>query len=73
MHSLNLGKKTEQKLLENYYEYLQQNKKNDLKMTTFVIENKPRLYKLLKERGFMTINLDDKKDNMINKQLKKEN
>lgn len=59
LSSLNLGKKTEQELLESYYAGLEQSKNNGFSTDVLIVENKPRLYKLLKSKGLIANDLEN--------------
>lgn len=70
MSSLNLGKKTQVELLEVYYNGLEQSKKNGFSTDSLVVENKPKLYKLLKNKGLIANILENEMDNEPVKQIK---
>ena len=71
MSSLDLGKETQRELLEVYYKGLEQSKQNGFSTDSLMVEDKPRLYRLLKNRGLTANVLETKRDNLYVKRLKK--
>ena len=70
LSSLNLGKKTEQELLETYYAGLEQSKNNGFSTDVLVVENKPRLYKFLKSKGLIANDIENERNNESVKHIK---
>jgi len=62
MSTLKLGKELEIELLEVYYKGLEFGRKNGFSTNVLIVENKPKLYRFLKEKGYIANIIKEEKN-----------